>query len=152
MESQMETLSQQAWKTAREISGLGIFILGTGMDHPVALEAALKIKELACVHAEGFSTSALKHGPFTLLDERWVVFLLSSEGCMYTKSQIESRGARVILVGGNSSDIGIDDGENPLQKCIMSAIFFQWLGYHQAVLQGLNPDRPRNLAKTVTVP
>ncbi len=113
-----------------------ILILGSGIHYPIALEAALKLKEVAYVHAEGLLASELKHGPLALLTKGYPVIVLDGVSDS-TIQEIEARGGRVINLG--HSDI------------IVETVLLQLLAYHLGVVRGNSVDRPRNLAKSVTV-
>lgn len=141
-----------------------IFILGKGFGYPVALEGALKIKEVAYIHAEGFPAGALKHGPFALIDEKEktpVILLILSDqhaACLLNAAQqVKARGAYLIcitdepeMVRDIADDILVVPTNGPL-TALLACIPLQLLAYELAVSKGLNPDKPRGLAKTVTV-
>jgi len=143
-----------------------MFLLGRGAMKYVADEGALKIKEIAYVHAEGYAGGALKHGPFALIDTNTVVILLAPQDENFTKmihtaSEIHSRGARIILFTNPTEltavypahlfDKVITIPYNTSFQTVLSIIPLQLLAYEIAVLKGFNPDFPRNLAKVVTV-
>jgi len=134
------------------------FILGKGEMEPIAHEGALKLKEVSYIHAEGYSASSLKHGPFALLDESFPVILLGIEGETYSKimncyEEISSRGAEILLITNINSNKKNQIIINPKSKFIdiLSIIPLQLLAYGLAIKRGINPDKPRNLAKVVTV-
>jgi len=140
------------------------FILGKGNGESIAREGALKIKEISYIHAEGYSTSSLKHGPFALLTENLPVILLAPDDNDYHKNEsayeeIKSRLATIIYVTNKSlddeclkdKDIVINVADNDSFRDLLCAIPLQLLAYKLAVSRGLNPDMPRNLAKVVTV-
>lgn len=146
-------------KTARSV-----FILGKGLCYPVALEGALKIKEISYVHAEGFAAGALKHGPFALIDsaERTPVILLCltdehNSLMQNTAEQVKARGAYVIAIVDSEAslevlaDARIVIPNNGALTPLLCVVVLQLLAYHLAVSRGINPDKPRGLAKTVTV-
>ena len=140
--------------------------LGRGYQFPVALEGALKLKEISYIHAEGYPAAEMKHGPIALIDKNMpVVFIVTKSGFYKVLSNIQevkSRGAQVLCVSTISSSqlddlcdhlILIKDVEN-MSNFIMpllTTIPLQLLAYHIAVLKGCNVDQPRNLAKSVTV-
>lgn len=140
------------------------FILGKGFGEAIAKEAALKIKEITYLHAEGFPGGALKHGPFALIDEGTPIILLvlNNEDRFFMEStihEIKARGAHAIVI----SDISYEDlhqeiideyiliPHNGRLTSLMAIFPLQLIAYYLAIQKGLNPDRPKNLAKTVTV-
>ena len=140
-----------------------IFILGRGFGYPIALEAALKIKEIGYIHAEGYCGGGLKHGPFALIEEGTPIFILNFDDehqiRMETAAEeVKCRGAKVILVTNSKNlfkkeiyyDYLLIDKMNVLSP-LLSIIPFQLLSYYIALEKGHNPDFPRNLAKVVTV-
>lgn len=143
-----------------------MFILGKGFAYPVALEGALKIKEISYIHAEGFAGGQLKHGPFALIDEMTktpVVLLIFNDqhvsAMVNAAQQVKSRGAEVIVITDDPTIPGLDGivdtqivipSNGPL-TALGASIPLQLLAYHLAILKGINPDKPRGLAKTVTV-
>jgi len=138
--------------------------LGRGLSYPVALEGALKLKEISYIHAEGYPAGEMKHGPIALIDERMPVLVLCSRGETYEKtvSNLEeayTRGGRVIAVGTEGDTTLPEKAEDLffLPACgkyarpILEVVPLQLLAYHMAVLKGTDVDQPRNLAKSVTV-
>ena len=136
-----------------------IYVLGRGISYPVALEAALKIKEISYIHAEGLSSGELKHGPIALIDKNTpvIVFVPNDEtkaATLANAMEVKARGAFVIGVGFEKAEVfdfffKVEDvGASSVLPHI---VFAQFLGYFLAVKKGLNPDKPRNLAKSVTV-
>ncbi|AAL80281.1 glutamine--fructose-6-phosphate aminotransferase [Pyrococcus furiosus DSM 3638] len=139
-----------------------LFYIGRGINVPTALEGALKIKEIAYVHAEGLSAGELKHGPLALIEEGVPVISIAPSGKTFEKmlSNIEeakARGGYIISLGDDIRLSEISDEWIRLPKLpeeitpIVYIVPLQLLAYHLAVLRGNNPDRPRNLAKSVTV-
>ena len=140
-----------------------IFILGRGIHYPVALEAALKLKEVSYVHAEGLSSAEMKHGPIALISETTPVFFIAPMDETYEKTlnnieEIKARGGKTfVITTENNQDIKqicdnvifIPDAKKLSPIC--SVIPFQLLSYFLAIEKNLPVDRPRNLAKTVTV-
>ena len=138
--------------------------LGRGYQFPVALEGALKLKEVSYIHAEGYPAAEMKHGPIALIDEAMPVVILAPSDPVYPKvvsniEEVKARRARVIAVvsEGNSEleekvdhVIRIPD-TLPLLRPVLSTVPLQLLAYHIAVLRGCDVDQPRNLAKSVTV-
>lgn len=138
--------------------------LGRGYNYPVALEGALKLKEISYIHAEGYPAAEMKHGPIALIDENMPVVFIATRDAIYDKvvSNIEeviSRGGRVIALvseGDHELDNKVDftipiPSTIALLQPIVSIIPLQLLSYHMAVMRGCNVDQPRNLAKSVTV-
>jgi glutamine---fructose-6-phosphate transaminase (isomerizing) len=138
--------------------------LGRGILYPIALEGALKLKEISYIHAEGYAAGEMKHGPIALIDENMPVVVLLQQGLLYEKmlsniQEVKARGGQVLaLVEGNSDDkLGGEDEQLVLPRtsewlsAILFAIPLQLLAYHIAVLRGTDVDQPRNLAKSVTV-
>ena len=134
------------------------FLLGKGKGESVAKEGALKIKEISYIHAEGYSTSSLKHGPFALLEKDFPVILLAPHNEHYSKSEnayeeIKSRHASIVWITNKKSDkqncLYVANNETFLD--LLMVIPLQLMAYHLSVKKELNPDMPRNLAKVVTV-
>ena len=138
--------------------------LGRGYHYPIALEGALKLKEISYIHAEGMPAAEMKHGPIALINEGMPVVFVASQGVQYDKvisniEEVRARGGRIIAVATEGdtqirrySDhvIYIPDALEPLQP-LLSVVPLQLLAYHAAVARGCNVDKPRNLAKSVTV-
>jgi glucosamine--fructose-6-phosphate aminotransferase (isomerizing) len=138
--------------------------LGRGYNFPVALEGALKLKEIAYVHAEGYPAAEMKHGPIALIDENMPVVFIAPHDSVYPKivsniQEVKARGGRVIAVTteGNGDLDGLADHVVTVPRTlemltpVLTVIPLQLLAYHIAVLRGCNVDQPRNLAKSVTV-
>ena len=138
--------------------------LGRGMLHPIALEGALKLKEISYVHAEGYAAGEMKHGPIALIDEHTPTIVVAPQGPSYDKTcsnlqEILARHGPVIAVGDEDDDAlrGQCEGFLALPKTtpwtapIVSVVPLQLLAYHLADLKGTDIDQPRNLAKSVTV-
>jgi glutamine---fructose-6-phosphate transaminase (isomerizing) len=138
--------------------------LGRGLSFPVALEGALKLKEISYIHAEGLPAAEMKHGPIALIDENMPVVFVAPRDAVYDKvvsniQEVRARGGRIIVVGteGWGDLSGIVDHElrvpetPPELSPLLTVIPLQLLAYHVAVLRGCDVDRPRNLAKSVTV-
>jgi len=146
---------------AEKIKYIGnIYILGRGLHFPVAIEGALKLKELVYVHAEGLPAGELKHGPLALMDENTTVIMLNPDDETYSDTlsnvhEIKARGASVIGVSNVNSNkydnwIKIPKAKDILYP-ILEVIPLQLLAYHTALKRESNPDYPRHLAKSVTV-
>ena len=135
------------------------FLLGKGKCESIAREGALKIKEISYIHAEGYSTSSVKHGPFALLEPNFPVVLIAPDDEHYAKSmnayeEIRSRHATVIMITDDSKCDKPNHIRIPLNKTyrdLLTIIPLQLLSYELSLSRGLNPDMPRNLAKVVTV-
>ena len=138
--------------------------LGRGYNFPVALEGALKLKEISYIHAEGYPAAEMKHGPIALIDENMPVFIVATQDAHYEKvlsniQEVKARGGRIIAVvtAGDTEVANMADHTievHPSQDAlvpILSTIPFQLLSYHIAVMLDRNVDQPRNLAKSVTV-
>ena len=142
-----------------------VLYLGRGQDYPLALEGALKLKEISYIHAEGYASGEMKHGPIALIDEAVPVIVLAPSGPLFEKTvsnmqEVRARGGKVVLISDRE---GIDEaGEgclatiempkvHPLIAPLVYAIPVQLLAYHVACVKGTDVDQPRNLAKSVTV-
>lgn len=138
--------------------------LGRGYNFPVALEGALKLKEISYIHAEGYPAAEMKHGPIALIDEKMPVVFIATRDSSYDKvvSNIQEVKARkgiiiAIVTKGDSLIPGIADFVIEVPECaealmpLVSVIPLQLLSYHIAIMRGCNVDQPRNLAKSVTV-
>jgi glucosamine--fructose-6-phosphate aminotransferase (isomerizing) len=138
--------------------------LGRGVNYPVALEGALKLKEISYIHAEGLPAAEMKHGPIALITDDMPTVFIATKCSQYEKiigniEEVRARGGRTIIVAtegderiANYADhlITVPDATEQLQP-ILTAIPLQLLAYHAAVLRGHDVDKPRNLAKSVTV-
>jgi glucosamine--fructose-6-phosphate aminotransferase (isomerizing) len=138
--------------------------LGRGYNYPVALEGALKLKEISYIHAEGLPAAEMKHGPIALIHEGMPVVVIATAGSQYDKivnniQQVRSRGGSVIAIATEGDReireqadhvLYVPDTAEQLQP-LLTAIPLQLIAYHAAVLRGCNVDKPRNLAKSVTV-
>jgi glucosamine--fructose-6-phosphate aminotransferase (isomerizing) len=153
---------------ARSLAKASDFLyLGRGINYPIALEGALKLKEISYVHAEGYPAGEMKHGPIALIDEALPVVALCPAGRVYEKmlsnvQEVKARGGRVIAVASAGDDALrriLDGGDTLLQvpACdelwspLLTVLPLQLLAYHVAVRAGRDVDQPRNLAKSVTV-
>ncbi|MEQ8237603.1 MAG: glutamine--fructose-6-phosphate transaminase (isomerizing) [Cyclobacteriaceae bacterium] len=138
--------------------------LGRGYNFPVALEGALKLKEISYIHAEGYPAAEMKHGPIALIDENMPVVFIATRDSSYEKiisniQEVKSRKGKVIAIVTegdtiikNMADHVIEVPEAPEQLApLLSVIPLQLLSYHIAIMRGCNVDQPRNLAKSVTV-
>jgi glucosamine--fructose-6-phosphate aminotransferase (isomerizing) len=161
------TLSRgdQVRKIAREFANVHHFLyLGRGYNYPVALEGALKLKEISYIHAEGYPAAEMKHGPIALIDAEMPVVFIAPKDDIYDKivsniQEVRARGGRVIVIA-TEGDTRIEAlAEHviyvpetlPFLAPIVNVIPLQLLSYYMAVERGCNVDQPRNLAKSVTV-
>jgi glucosamine--fructose-6-phosphate aminotransferase (isomerizing) len=147
------------------IEARDVLYLGRGTAYPLALEGALKLKEISYIHAEGYAAGEMKHGPIALIDEKVPVIVLAPEGELFEKTasnvqEVMARGGKVIMISDERGLKSIGDrlffgiavpGCDPFVAPILYAIPIQLLAYHTAVLKGTDVDQPRNLAKSVTV-
>ena len=142
-----------------------VLYLGRGPDYPLAMEGALKLKEISYIHAEGYASGEMKHGPIALIDDEVPVIVLAPSGPLFEKSisnmeEVRARGGKIVLI---SDARGLEEaGEgclatiempsvHPLIAPLVYAIPVQLLAYHVACVKGTDVDQPRNLAKSVTV-
>ncbi len=140
------------------------FFLGRHVGFPIALEGALKLKELAYLRAEGYPAGELKHGPIALIEPGTVVVGIATRNPLWEKmlsnvAEVRSRGATVVLVADDGDEESAAEADHvlwvpptePLLSPVVGVVPMQQLAYRLARLHGHDPDRPRNLAKTVTV-
>jgi len=138
--------------------------LGRGVNYPVALEGALKLKEISYIHAEGYPAGEMKHGPIALINEEMPVVVLIPHDAVFQKTlsnlkEVESRGGRIIVVTDDVTpdleDVAWEVIAVPRTGDLLTPILLtlplQLLAYHVAVYRGTDVDQPRNLAKSVTV-
>jgi glucosamine--fructose-6-phosphate aminotransferase (isomerizing) len=151
-------------EVAKVIDRENWLFLGRGYNYPVALEGALKLKEISYIHAEGMPAAEMKHGPIALIDHGMPVVFVVPRGSQYDKAmsnieEVRSRGGRIIAVADEEdANIGryaetvfrVPSVPEPLQP-LVSVVPLQLMAYHAAVLRGHDVDKPRNLAKSVTV-
>ncbi|HEY0115610.1 MAG TPA: glutamine--fructose-6-phosphate transaminase (isomerizing) [Allosphingosinicella sp.] len=142
-----------------------VLYLGRGPDYPMALEGALKLKEISYIHAEGYASGEMKHGPIALIDEAVPLIVIAPSGPLFDKTvsnmqEAQARGAKVVLIsdaegiaqaGGDAMATIEMPKVHPLIAPLVYAIPVQLLAYHVAVAKGTDVDQPRNLAKSVTV-
>jgi len=150
---------------AREFaSAENALYLGRGFQFPVALEGALKLKEISYIHAEGYPAAEMKHGPIALIDEDMPVVFVATQDEVYEKvvsniQEVKARGGRIlsIVTEGDTKVKALSDHILEIPKVhealapLLTAVPMQLLSYHIALLRGCNVDQPRNLAKSVTV-
>jgi glucosamine--fructose-6-phosphate aminotransferase (isomerizing) len=138
--------------------------LGRGVQYPIALEGALKLKEISYIHAEGYPSGEMKHGPIALIDENLPVVGIAPRDAIYDKlvsnlEEVKARDGRIIAVcsQGDTKIAALADevlplpDTDPLLMPVLTVIPLQLLAYHIAVKRGCDVDQPRNLAKSVTV-
>jgi len=138
--------------------------LGRGINYPVALEGALKLKEVSYIHAEGLPAAEMKHGPIALIEEGTPVVVIATKDPTYDKvlaniEEVKSRGGKIIAIANEGDEtirqLADDIIELPPTMAILSPILntipLQLIAYHAALCKGLDVDKPRNLAKSVTV-
>jgi glucosamine--fructose-6-phosphate aminotransferase (isomerizing) len=155
------TLSEEnrniLYETAREIAKApSLFLLGKGKEEAIAKEGALKLKEIAHIHAEGYSTAALKHGPFGLLESRMPVLILDigeefRDKTGNARAEVAARDAHIINLSDNPEKSVCVIESNRTFGGLIANVCLQVISYECAVFQGKSPDYPRNLAKVVTV-
>jgi glucosamine--fructose-6-phosphate aminotransferase (isomerizing) len=142
-----------------------VLYLGRGVHYPMALEGALKLKEISYIHAEGYAAGEMKHGPIALIDENVPVIVIAPHDPLFAKTvsnmqEVMARGGKVILISdkrglaeaGERAWATIEVPEvDALMAPLVYALPVQLLAYHTAVAKGTDVDQPRNLAKSVTV-
>jgi len=142
-----------------------VLYLGRGPDYPLALEGALKLKEISYIHAEGYASGEMKHGPIALIDEAVPVIVLAPSGPLFEKTvsnmqEVRARGGKVVLISDREGIADAGEGcmaviempkVHPLIAPLVYAVPVQLLAYHVACAKGTDVDQPRNLAKSVTV-
>ncbi len=146
------------------VNSKGVIFLGRGSSFPIALEGALKLKELSYVHAEGYPAGEMKHGPLALIEEGLPVIVLAPSDRYFVKTisnmqEVIARGAKVLLVTNTNNDVNSENirfiltvpKSDPFFSPFLLTIPLQLLAYHVAKLKGCDIDKPRNLAKSVTV-
>jgi glucosamine--fructose-6-phosphate aminotransferase (isomerizing) len=158
LEGELESL-------ARDLTGASDFLyLGRGINYPVALEGALKLKEISYIHAEGYPAGEMKHGPIALIDEKMPVVVLLPKDRYFQKilgnlKEVESRGGKIIAVtdeengtvGASAFRVFSVPKASYFLTPVVLTIPLQLLAYYIAVYRGTDVDQPRNLAKSVTV-
>jgi glutamine---fructose-6-phosphate transaminase (isomerizing) len=160
LEPQIEQLARDLAKSR------DVLYLGRGTSFPIALEGALKLKEISYIHAEGYAAGELKHGPIALVDENMPVIVIAPHDEVFKKSvsnmqEVAARGGRLILMTDAKGAAEANDGQSvatltlptvhPAVAPLVYAVPVQLLAYHTAVHMGTDVDQPRNLAKSVTV-
>ena len=142
-----------------------VLYLGRGTDYPLALEGALKLKEISYIHAEGYAAGEMKHGPIALIDEHVPVIVIAPSGPLFDKTvsnmqEVRARGGKIVLISDYDGIQAAGEGciatitmpkVHPLIAPLVYAVPVQLLAYHVGVARGTDVDQPRNLAKSVTV-
>ena len=141
-----------------------MFFLGRGLDYAVAMEGSLKLKEISYIHSEAYAAGELKHGPIALIEKGTIVIALATQEELFDKmvsniKEVKTRGANVLafaLEGNNDIEKTVDTAfylpkVNPLLAPVLSIIPLQLFSYYTAVQKNCDVDKPRNLAKSVTV-
>jgi len=142
-----------------------VLYIGRGQDFPLALEGALKLKEISYIHAEGYASGEMKHGPIALIDDEVPVIVLAPSGPLFEKTvsnmeEVRARGGQIVLISDAKGLAEAGEGclatiempqVHPLIAPLVYAIPVQLLAYHVACVKGTDVDQPRNLAKSVTV-
>ena len=165
VEQILETIEPLRELTRKFVKNNTVLFLGRGIEYPVALEGALKLKELAYIHAEGFAGGELKHGPIALIEEGTAVIAILptadehalDEKMLSNIQEVKARGARVIVIAPEGAEvIGAEHIiripiASPLFQPVLATVPLQVFAYEIAVARGTDVDQPRNLAKSVTV-
>ena len=164
--SQAMAAEEQIQKISQELAGAqDILFLGRGTLYPLAMEGALKLKEISYIHAEGYASGELKHGPIALIDENVPVIVMAPRDHLFEKtisnmSEVQARGGKIVLLTDAEGAAEFGDTvwhvvELPKITAFLAPILYavpaQLLAYHTAVAKGTDVDQPRNLAKSVTV-
>jgi len=157
-----QTVEQVARVAHAHLDAKGFFFLGRGVNFPIALEGALKLKEISYVHAEGYAAGEMKHGPIALISKGMPIVVINSPGGVAEKvrsnlHEVKARGGHVIGVGSDEESRGLSDEYigvpatiEPL-SAVLNVLPLQLFAYHHALARGCDIDKPRNLAKSVTV-
>ncbi len=142
-----------------------VLYLGRGQDYPLAMEGALKLKEISYIHAEGYAAGEMKHGPIALIDDDVPVIVIAPSGPLFEKTvsnmeEVRARGGKIVLISDAKGLASAGEGcmatiempkVHPLIAPLVYAVPVQLLAYHVACVKGTDVDQPRNLAKSVTV-
>jgi glutamine---fructose-6-phosphate transaminase (isomerizing) len=158
-------MDQAVLRVAEEIADKPhALFLGRGVDYPIAMEGALKLKEVSYIHAEAYAAGELKHGPLALIDEQLPVIVPASSNSLLTKlvsnlQEVRARGGKLYVFADRGVTIEDNPGielvrlpaTNSIASPILHVLPLQFLAYHVGVLKGTDVDQPRNLAKSVTV-
>ena len=159
----MDAIGSQVESIAKDINPWNdMYCLGYGATYPIALEGALKLKEITYAHCEGMLSTEFKHGPLSAVTQDFpILFVVGPEDVPLIVSginEVTCRGGRAIAIGeadsrlnGNASEVITIPASTPAFASLLSVIPLQLLSYHMAVARGYDPDFPRNLSKTLTV-
>jgi glucosamine--fructose-6-phosphate aminotransferase (isomerizing) len=159
LEPQIEVLARRIHRSA------DVLYIGRGLSYPIALEGALKLKEISYIHAEGNAAGELKHGPIALVDEKVPVVVIAPSDGLFEKTasnmqEVAARGGRIVMLTDDEGvrRAGIEPAETLVLPAmpeevtpLVYAVPIQLIAYHTAVVNGTDVDQPRNLAKSVTV-
>ncbi len=163
MEKTLEMTSAQAEKIAAEINAWNdLYCLGYGATYPIALEGALKLKEITYAHCEGMLSTEFKHGPLSAVTKDYPILFAAGPGdiplIVSGLNEVTCRGARAIAIGqddprlhANASEVIVLPNSTPEIAPLLAVLPLQLISYHMSVLRGYDPDFPRNLSKTLTV-
>jgi len=163
MEKTLEIVEKQVKEIAADINNWDdMYCLGYGATYPIALEGALKLKEITYAHCEGMLSTEFKHGPLSAVSDGFpIIFAAGPEDTNLIISginEVNVRGARTIVVGeenaslrANADDLIVIPESNPYISSLLAVLPLQLLSYHMSVMRGYDPDFPRNLSKTLTV-
>jgi glucosamine--fructose-6-phosphate aminotransferase (isomerizing) len=157
-----ETTRRVQKSAERHLRAKGFFFLGRGINYPVALEGALKLKEISYVHAEGYAAGEMKHGPIALIEPGMPIVVINSPGRVADKTrsnieQVKARGGHVLCIGSDPESLALADeavavpATSEWLSPVLNVIPLQLFAYYHALLRGCDIDKPRNLAKSVTV-
>ena len=155
---EIEIIAKQFYKSAN------FLYLGRGYNFPVALEGALKLKEISYIHAEGYPAAEMKHGPIALIDDKMPIVVIATKKGNYDKvvsniQEVKARGGRLIAIVTKGDELVKELADYCIEipnvpeeiSPLLTNVPLQLLSYHIALLRGCNVDQPRNLAKSVTV-
>jgi glucosamine--fructose-6-phosphate aminotransferase (isomerizing) len=157
-----ETIERVGAIARAHVDAKGFFFLGRGVNFPIALEGALKLKEISYVHAEGYAAGEMKHGPIALISKGMPIVVVNAPGSVADKvrsnlHEVKARGGHVISIGSDAASheladesIDVPASIEPL-SAVLNVIPLQLFAYHHALARGCDIDKPRNLAKSVTV-
>ncbi len=164
IESILEDKERIQWFASKQVNAKDVFFVGRGVDYSVCLEGSLKLKEISYIHSEAYAAGELKHGTISLLEDNTLVVGVLTQGNLYEKTvsnivECKSRGAYIMAVTSNGN-YNIEDiadftvyipCTNPYFTASLAVVPLQLMGYYTSVAKGLDVDKPRNLAKSVTV-
>ncbi len=163
MDKTLEMVAPQIETIAKEINGWNdLYCLGYGATYPIALEGALKLKEITYAHCEGMLSTEFKHGPLSAVSKDFPIIFVSDGSAVPLiisgLNEVKVRGARTIVIGeedarlrANGDDLIVLPKSDPQISALLGVLPLQLLSYHMSVMRGFDPDFPRNLSKTLTV-